>query len=443
MQFLRRILPVLAMLAWPLTPAQAAGLLRDAGLEHALRIISQPILAAAGLSPYRTKIYVINDLRLNAYAANNRIIALNAGMILRVSTVEELQAVIAHEAAHITNGHLTRRGQNAQTAKLGSGIALALALAAGAASGEAGLGAGLALGSRYSAQGVLASHSREEESAADRSGMRFLALAGIDPLAMARVMRILEGQEAMAISGSIPYLRSHPLSRERVRAIEAYGEVISPQGTSAEDAQYWFERAQGKLSAYLRSPGYTFQRVKPGDSSDTARIERALAHYHQGATDKALAEIDALIAARPEDPFAQELRGWVLLEAGQARAALPAYKAAAQLAPKEPQILAGYGRALMAVGGAQNDALALEVLAKSRARDPYNPRMLRDLSLAYAKAKQPGMAALTTAERYALTGKPKDAALHARRAEGQLPTGSPGWAKAQDILRSAEQAAKK
>ncbi|MGR3716501.1 MAG: hypothetical protein ACU0B1_07130 [Thermohalobaculum sp.] len=44
------------------------------------------------------------------------------------------------------------------------------------------------------------------------------------------------------------------------------------------------------------------------------------------------------------------------------------------------------------------------------------------------------MAALATAERYALTGSIKDAMLHARRAAAALPEGSPGWLRAQDIL---------
>ena len=45
-----------------------------------------------------------------------------------------------------------------------------------------------------------------------------------------------------------------------------------------------------------------------------------------------------------------------------------------------------------------------------------------------------GMAALATAERFALRGNIKDAMVHARRAAKALPEGSPGWLRAQDIL---------
>jgi predicted Zn-dependent protease len=48
------------------------------------------------------------------------------------------------------------------------------------------------------------------------------------------------------------------------------------------------------------------------------------------------------------------------------------------------------------------------------------------------------MAALVTAERYALQGRLKDAGLHARRATDLLPRGSAPWRRAQDVLIASE-----
>jgi predicted Zn-dependent protease len=56
------------------------------------------------------------------------------------------------------------------------------------------------------------------------------------------------------------------------------------------------------------------------------------------------------------------------------------------------------------------------------------------LAVAYARSNKPEMASLVTAERFALQGRLKDANIHARRAVSGLPTGSPAWQKAQDIL---------
>ncbi|MCA9768663.1 MAG: hypothetical protein KC485_07595 [Gemmatimonadetes bacterium] len=59
---------------------------------------------------------------------------------------------------------------------------------------------------------------------------------------------------------------------------------------------------------------------------------------------------------------------------------------------------------------------------------------LRDLAVAYDRAGDRGMATLATAERFAIIGQKEDAVLHAKRAMKILPTGSPGWIRAQDLL---------
>jgi predicted Zn-dependent protease len=66
--------------------------------------------------------------------------------------------------------------------------------------------------------------------------------------------------------------------------------------------------------------------------------------------------------------------------------------------------------------------------------------MLRDLALAHARAGQPGLAAMVTAERYAVLGRMDDAEALAERAVALLPQGSPGWIRAQDVLRVAQAA---
>jgi predicted Zn-dependent protease len=111
-----------------------------------------------------------------------------------------------------------------------------------------------------------------------------------------------------------------------------------------------------------------------------------------------------------------------------------------ELAPREPLILAGYGRALLASDTVSGNRQALEVLNRARARDPFNPRLLRDLALAHARLDQTGLASVTTAERYALLGRFDDAVIHANRATGLLPQGSPGWLRAQDVLGVAQTA---
>ena len=107
------------------------------------------------------------------------------------------------------------------------------------------------------------------------------------------------------------------------------------------------------------------------------------------------------------------------------------------MAPGDPLILGGQGRALLAAGDYRS---ALPVLEKAAARDMADPRLLRDLATAYAKSGNDGMAALSVAEARAILGQLADARTLAVRAAGLLPEGSPGWRRAQDVIRVADKA---
>jgi len=435
-----------AALLWAATvgivtnPAQAQGLIRDAEIEYALRKIARPILNAAGLPAGQIKILIINDSSLNAFVANNQHIFIHSGLILKLKTHQQLQAVLAHEAAHIANGHISRRIANMGTARTAAGLGILLAAAAAIASGNVRAGAGIAAGSLETARRVFLAHTRGEEASADQSGARYMARAGVDPAAMIEVLNIFRGQEALSASRRDPYALTHPLSRERLRAVKGYAAAFKPQGKPDPNTAYWYARMRGKLGAFIRHSKWGLREAKKTGYKDVSLMMRAVAYHRKPDIKKALREINALIKLRPKDAFAHELKGQILLESRQAKAAAAAYGKAVALAPHEPLILAGYGRALLAQ---KNYKKALAVLRKARAGDPFDPRMMRDLAMAYARTGNNGMASLATAERYAMSGRLKDAGIHAKRASGLLPRGSAGWNRAQDVLRVARQAKKR
>ena len=421
--------------------AQGIPLLRDAEAEYGLDVLARPILTSAGLPARRTRVLIVNDMAMNAFVIDSRTVFVNAGLILRLQSADQLQAVIAHEVGHIANGHTSRRALNAKAARNASLAGIAAGVAAGVATGNPGAGAGIAMGTTSSAMRVYLSHSREEEAAADSSGLVYMAQAGIDPKAFQNVLGLFEGQEAIDPTRADPYVRSHPLTRDRLRAVGLMVDEISPQTSDLSDrseADYWFARVKGKLSAYMRSPGYTFGRLKEGDTSDAAQIARAMAYFRSSDMPAARREIGVLIERSPNDAYAHELLGWMEIESGNPKAAIPSYEAAARLAPNEPLIKAGYGRALLAVDTPEMNRRALEVLEQARSGDSDDLALLRDLAIAYSRAGDTGKASLATAERYALAGKFKDAEIHAERAAAQLPVGSPGWERAQDVIREAE-----
>ncbi len=419
----------------------ARGLLRDADIEHALEQLSAPILRAAGLSPARVKVLIVNDSSLNAFVVNSRAIFIHYGLVLKADTPEMLQAVIAHEAAHIANGHIARRTGNARSAQTLAGLGIALALAAAASGANSQAVGGLATGLSSSALRGFLKHTRAEEAAADQAAAQYMRAAGISPVGLLDVHRLFRGQEALTESRQDPYMRSHPLTRDRIRAAEAFVAAYGNFSEPNDAARYWFARAKGKLSAFTRSTKWTMRRVGEEEFKDVRLMREAVAFHRSGETRKALQSIDAAIQTRGgQDGFYYDLKGQFLFENRRFEAAMEAYSRAVSLAPREAQILGGLGRAQLATN--QFNA-AVETLEQARARDLGDARILRDLGQAYARVGKNGQASLATAERYALLGRLDDAKIHATRAMGLLPRGSVGWRRAEDVFFAAENAEKR
>jgi len=423
-------------------PAHAITILRDPDIENALKKLALPLIRAAGLSQDQITLLVVQDSSLNAFVFDSAHVFIHSGLILKMKSARELQAVVAHELAHIANGHIPRRLSNLRSAGGATRIGFLMALAIGAATGNAEAAAGVAAGSASSAQRVFFGHTRAEEASADQAALRYLSQAGVDPNAMAVLFERFLGQEALSAVHQDPYVRTHPPTRERIRAVNGYVAAYGGAGTASAPTQAdrWFARAQTKLGAFIHAPSHTLRAVAGDDSSDLAMMRRAIAYHRLPDRGKALAEVRALAERLPDDPYIQELRGQILLEAGETEGAVRAYARAASLKPDNALILAGHGRALLALDTRDSLAQALKLLERAYSRDSQDPRLMRDLAVAYARNGQKGMASVATAERFALVGDRGSAGIHATRALELLPKGSPGWNRAQDVLSAAKSA---
>jgi len=421
------------------TGANAQGLIRDAEIERTMKSVTGPILRAAGLSPSQVDIYIIDNPRLNAFVAGGNNMFLHTGLMLKLETVDQLRAVVAHEAGHIAGGHLARRNDQirASAGTTALGVLLAVAAAAASRNSEAAAAAGL-IGSQVGQRSLL-KHTRAEEGAADQAALRYMEAAGADPRAILEVMNIFRGQAFVSEATTDPYVRTHPLWSQRIRYLE--DQVANTRrGTPTPQGEvYWHGRMVAKMEAFLRSPRSVLRKYG-NSNSEQAALARAIAYHRQPNVRRARQAMDALLRARPKDPFYHELNGQFLLESGNAAAAVQAYRNAVALAPDEALILAGYGRALIALDTPAATREALNVLTKARRTEQADARALRDMAVAFARLGDNGRASLATAERYMLQGRIRDAGIHATRAARALPQGSPGWTQAQDILRAVKRA---
>ncbi len=431
---MRRLFAILITFCLAL-PAGAQSLIRDGDIEHALGQLARPVLRAAGLPADQIKVLVIQDSRMNAFVIDRAHIFIHSGLLLRLTRPEQLQAVLAHEAAHIANGHLTRRLDNIRTAGSVAAIGAGLALAAAASGVDGKAAIGVALGIGSSAQRRLFGHTRAEESAADAAALRYMRASGVDLAGYVEVLALFKNQELLMAERADPYTLTHPLSRDRLRAIEAQGAGVTPT-PSAPEAAYWFARAKGKLQAFTQAPSATLRLTgRAWGTDEVTLLRQAVAWHRTPDAARAREAIDRAIALRPDDPYLHDLKGQILLEGRAAPAAVAAFARAAQLAPQDAQVLAGLGRAQLVAG---KPAAAVATLERAMTRDASNPPALRDLATAYAQLNRPGEASLVTAERYLLLGRPKDARINAERASGLLPRGSAAWLRAQDALSAAE-----
>jgi predicted Zn-dependent protease len=421
-----------------LNPALANGLIRDAEIERTLQSAARPLLQKAGLPVSSTNILIVNDRSMNAFVAGGNNIFINAGLVMRLKSVEMLQAVIAHEIGHITGGHVSQRAAARASANSATGIGIILGLIT-AAAGGAQAGAAVVFGSTDAVRKSVLSNTRSQEASADQSGARYMAAAGIDPAAAIEVLDLFRGQELLSVRNIDPYAQTHPLSSERISRLRGYVAAYRPkESAQAPDIDYWYARAAAKFRGFLDTPKSTLKRYPASDDSEPALLARAIAYHRLPDPAKASATIDRLIGMRPGDAFYHELKGQFLLESGKAAPAVTSYRKAADLAPDESLIHSGLGRALLATDTAANNKAALAILKKSYSRDSRDDITLYNLALAFARDGQAGMASVITAERYALASDFKQATIHAERAKQVLPQGTSGWLRADDIVIAAK-----
>jgi predicted Zn-dependent protease len=145
-----------------------------------------------------------------------------------------------------------------------------------------------------------------------------------------------------------------------------------------------------------------------------------------------------LLAEQPNDPFFHELRGQMLHENGRGHEAVPSYQEAVRLLPASGLLRVELAQALVELDDRTADAAAIGHLKRVLREERGSGQVWRLLAVAYGRTGDLGMSALALAEQALLQRKQRDAMGQAERAERMLPTGSPGWLRAQDIQRAAE-----
>ena len=412
--------------------------IRDAEIENTIRLYAAPLFQAAGLEPSAVNIYLVKDKSLNAFVAGGQKLFLNTGLLLRTEHAGQVIGIIAHEVGHIAGGHLSRVHGAIENSSAQSILAVVIGGAAAIATGRPDLGQAIALGGQQIGLRSFLQYSRTQEAAADQAAMTFLDATGQSSRGLQEFLGFLGGQELLSPKRQDPYLRTHPLTRERIAALDAHVDR-SPHSKAPvpSELQKLHARMRAKLYAFLEPFAYTMRRYKETDQSLPARYARAIAHYRRPDLDIALPLIDAVIAERPEDPYFHELKGQMLFENGRPAEALQPYETAVRLMPASGLLRRGLAQAQLELNDPKLLRPAILNLRAALRESEDTPFVWRQLAIAYGRQGDMGMSSLALAEEALLTGERAAAAHHAGRAEKLLPRGTPGWLKSQDILQAA------
>ena len=432
------------------TSADAAGIIRDAETESLIRTYAKPIFSAAGLGSQGIRIHIVNDKNFNAFVVDGHNMFMHAGTLMQAKTPNEVIGVIAHESGHITGGHLARLRTQVSRAKSAALMLQILGLAAmvgGAFAGAPGVGQagmGVAYGGQDIAMRSLLAYRQDEESSADQAAITFLNATKQSGKGMLTSFQIL-GAKLVGVQVN-PYLQSHPLPQQRILQLRElvttspYYENVDPP-----ELQFRHDLMKAKLFGFLDEPKMVFSRYPETDQSLAAMYARAIATYRQSGMKVAQAQVDALIAAKPDWPYFYEIKGQFLFESGKPAAAVAPLRESVTINPNEPLLRIMLAQALL---GANDPKLVDEAITNLRtalAREDSSAMGYRQLAAAYAR-KAEGMKAagarkqylaqaeLASAEAYFYEGQLRLAKQQAKRAKAGLVDGTPNWIRADDIL---------
>jgi predicted Zn-dependent protease len=430
-------------LAFANVPAQAqrsAPIVRDAEIEQLLREYTQPILRVAGLSQQNVQVVIINDRSFNAFVADARRIFVNAGALIESETPNQIIGVLAHETGHIAGGHLARLREQLAAATTQSIIAMVLGVGAMVAAGRSGNSnvsqAGMAAiaGPNAAIQNSLFSYLRAQEDQADRAAVKFLTATGQSGKGMYETFKRMSDQLMYQARYINPYMQSHPLPSERVAALEGMAKASPYWNTKDAPAlQARHDLMRAKLYAFLERPEAVLRRYPPGDTSIAARYARAISAHRFSDIRVAVAQIDSLIHAQPQNAYFHELKGQALLEAGRPNEAIAPLRQAVQLAPNPALIQIMLGQALVATHDRVHNEEAIPILQAALTREPEGSDAYAQLAMAYGHKNDLAHADLASAQAAFMRGDFKTAREIAGRAKTRFPVGSPGWVKADDI----------
>ena len=323
---------------------------QDSEITAYLQALGTRLVSSSPDSQLKFNFFVVQDNSINAFAMPGGVVGVHTGLILASNSESELASVLGHEIGHVTQHHLARMlaSQKYDTFKNIAGIALALLVAR--ANPQLASGA-LTTASAVGVQNQL-DYTREHEREADRIGLQILDSAGFDVRAMPAFFTTLQRGTRFAEGGAPSFLRTHPLTSERIADVANRVEQMHyKQVPDSLEFQYVRAKLLANNGAVETNIQVFEQNIREHRYTNEAaeHYGLAIAYLRNNAFSLAEKEIVWLKKNAPIHPMIENLSARLQVAKNNPQLAAKQYAAAMRLFPDNRALIYGYADHFLAI----------------------------------------------------------------------------------------------
>ena len=334
------------------------------------------------------RFFILRDDSVNAFALPGGFIGVNRGLIMQARTQHQLASVLGHEIAHVELRHgldMMEKGSEISNATM---LAMLAGLLLGSVDSQ--VGSALMYGGLAGGQQAMVNFTRENEYEADRVGLDLMHRAQFDPHGMVEFFGIMSKLSGDA--GSIEYLRTHPLSNNRVAEARGRAERLVGGRDQVDDFQLFKDYLDYANHDHLPAAGSDYLRA-------LALVKRA--EYEQA--DRRLEELYGL---DPENIWYSIAYAENLEYLGRNDEAELIYRRLLDIFPGDYVLSMRLLRLLKQTGRNQS---ALVIARQLEIDFPQRQQIYFELSEIYQSLDRPIMKLMAEAEFHRITGNIKQA----------------------------------
>ncbi|MFM2408684.1 MAG: hypothetical protein RL358_1426 [Pseudomonadota bacterium] len=355
--------------------------LDDPEVNDYLNQLGSKLVEFSGEPSLGFEFFAMNDEAVNAFAMPGGFVGVNVGLLLITQSESELASVLGHEIAHVTQHHYARLLNGTKGDGLASMAAIAVAILAARNNPQTATAA--IVGVQARAVQKQLDFTRVHEQEADRLGLDTLQKAGFNTHAMPEFLDRLQHATRLVEGNAPNYLRTHPVTSERVADIE---NRVSKQPYRLMQDSLDFQLVRSKLIAAQKTSADAlsyFEQAVHGEKFGNPIAQRyglVLSLLRVQNIARATLEMQQLQMLVKNNALIDTLAGRVK-QANNAGDSLAFYRIAVQNYPQHRALAYAYAEALLQ---ANQPELASKMLAERVNRYPADTRLYQLQARAYA-----------------------------------------------------------